>query len=856
MTAGIPATYLDWEYLLTRHFLSIGDGDASPLRSFEVTDFTLTEAVGEEYARRDQVIEAFRSTLVDREDTLVRALQHGEYRKYSGDEIPGCFAYLALTMLVEGMIDPDTSSHEFRPKLASFLNLRRTFGNLPGINTMWLELDAWLKDRSAKGLPFRALELPPRDVRRKQIGYSVQMSFPSRKDKQLVQSFLADNEGVLRSPLDFLDQFRRVADGTKASAYLKAAYGDFARSYRIGQRALADHRFWRLVQAISLGRKTSSTVELVLEMVRDEDDLWSFAISDAATGRGIGSHASLDRAASACSAKEGHELTRAIDLGAIFFRQIGHARWEAMPTLADGLGRVIVGLSQRVAARIGDKLGPLERSGDWWLTRVVPAGSAQDRIGAIVKLPKPEEQIRNVRVFGGVRSGGEWLGRPLVLPRVAADASGLSIAPRGGSKDGTIVCEEKAGGTYSIRSDKPLDGQYVVQPAAEEGRPSPSWSRSLSFVRDAHVHRSVGEPKGAPIQEWSDVADMHDKVAPPRAGWEDVHPALSDLIEAVYAGGGSSGWPESELVPMLSDISAGGASPWDVLRSLQEAAMIEPFLRSGWKGRTWMLVRPTIAPLGPAAGGLVVIDGCIGARQVNDFREAVAAMGGEAFRTSGIARWSPPLLGASSVRPDELSARLRWPIGVRKVAGNAPGSFVQTPISHEFYAEASFWSWKKRHFVTVRDDDGGPVRLIRWKNVGDRDHDVYVVTVRGREFRFVSRHAAIVHAHLLRRSPMFSFGAGGLVRCAGEGALPLPIAAGLRYRHLTNAGSSGRRHYVYPASATDLSKLQSLLPSIVEAEGFQSVLDASMAFRRSGGAARLLWLNESVRAARALPPVG
>jgi hypothetical protein len=852
MTANLPTTYLDWENALTRHFLSIGDGDASPIRSFEVTDYTLTDALGLEYESRERAVETFRSMFAAREDSLVRALQHADYRRYSGDEIPGCFAYLALTMLVEGMIDPDASGHEFRPKLASFLRLDRTFSNLTGINLMWLELEKWLNVRARKGLPFRALELPPAEEWRNQIGYSVRLSFPSRKDKSVVQRFLDDNDGVLDSPLEFLNRFRRVADGSKSSAYLKAAYQDFLRSYLGRHRALADHRFWRLVQAINLGRKTTAPFALSLEMVRDEDDLWSFAVSDATTGRLLGSYGTLEQAVEACSAREGHELMRAIDLGVIFFRQAGHARWGAMPILAEGLSRVIVGLSPRVAGKIGAKLGPLERSGGWSLTRIVPAGSAQDRLGAEVKLPKPEEQIRSVRVFGGVRSAGEWLGRPSFLPKVTADATGLTIGPRAGENDGTIRCEEEIAGTYAIRSEKPLDGPYVVQPAADDDRASPSWSRSLTFVRDAHVHRTLSDAKGSPVVEWADVAKMRDKVAPPVEGWSEIDPKLGDLIEAVYAGG-ASGWDESELIPLLSDILAGDASPWDVLRCLQEATMLKPLSKPAWKGRTWMLRHPTVAPLGQPSEGLVVVDGCIGARLTDDFRVAVAAMGGEVFRSSGVAKWSPPLVGATGVEPQELASRLRWAVGTVGVPGDTTKCFVQTPISHEFYSAASHWSWRRRHFVTARDDDGEAVRVTRWRS--NRDHDVYVVVAHEQEFRHLSRQAAIVHAHVARGASMFDFDDGKLVRSTGEGALPVPVAAWLRYRNLGNAGPSGRRHYAYSASAADLAKLRRLLPGILQGDGPQSALDAAN-FRRSGGAARLLWIDDSVRAARVLPPVG
>jgi hypothetical protein len=853
MTAGFPTDYLEWETALTRHFLSIGEGDASPLRSFEVTDYTLSDALGVQHEFREGVVEAFRSTFVTREDRLFDALQHAEYRKYSGDEIPGCFAYLALTMLVEGMIDPDASGHEFRPKLASFLRTRRTFSNLAGINRMWLELDGWLNVRAREGLPFRTLELPPAEEWRNQIGYSVRLSFPSRKDKSVVQRFLDDNDGVLGSPLMFLDRFRRVADGSKSSAYLKAAYQDFQRSYLTGHRALADHRFWRLVQAISLGRKTIAPFELSLEMVRDEDDLWSFAVSDATSGRLLGSYGTLAEAVEACSARDDHELMRAINLGVIFFRQIGHARWEAMPILAEGLSKVIVGLSHSVAGKIGTNLGPLERSGGWSLSRIVPAGSAQDRIGAFVRLPKPEEQIRSVRVFGGVRSAGEWLGRPSFLPKVSADASGLAIAPRGGVNDGTIRCEEDVGGTYAIRSEKPLDGAYVVQPTADPDHASPSWSRSLTFVRDAHVHRALNVAKGSPVAEWADVAKMREKAASPPEGWSELDPKLSDLIETVYAGG-ASGWDESELIPLLSDVLSGEAGPWDMLRCLHEASMLEPFLKPTWKGRTWMLRRPTLASQDSPIGRLVVVDGGIGARQTEDFRVAVDAMGGRAFRAAGAAKWSPPLVGATGVEPQELASRLRWAVGTAEVPGDAPACFAQTQISHELYAAASHWSWKKRRFVTTRDDDGEALRVTRWKS--SRDHDVYVVVGRGKEFRHVSRQAAIAQAHVLRGVPMFTFDDGRLVRSTAEGALPIPVAAWLRYRSLRNSGPSGRSGYSYSASAADLAKLRRLLPGILSGEGQQSALDAANVLRRSGGKARLLWINDNIRAARVMPPVG
>jgi hypothetical protein len=854
MSASLPTTYLEWEAVLTRHFLSIGEGDASPLRSFEVTDLTLTEAAGFEDEAKDRVVEAFRLAMIDKKQNLVSAFQHGEYRKYSGDEIPGCFGYLALTMLVESMIDPETSGHEFRPKLKAFLKIDRTFSNLPGINLMWKDLEKWLKVRSLTGLPFRLLELPPEELWRNQIGYSVRLSFPSRRDKVVVQHFLDENEGILASPSEFLGRFRRVADSSKSTVYLKSAFEDFRQSYLKKQRALSDHRFWRLVQAISLGRKASKSVEILLETARDEDNLWSFSVSDSLTGRCIGNYASLDKAVAACAANENHELLRAIDLGVIFFRQTGHARWEAMPILANGLKRVMVGLSPRLTGKVGKKLGTLETSGEWSLSGSVPAGTAQDCLAAFVKLPDPEEQIRTIRVFGGVRSAGEWLGRPRFLPKVAADTFELAIAPRGGTNDGTLYCREELAGVHAIRSALPLDGPYVVQPA-EIDDTSPPWSRNLTFVRDAHVHQTFPAPKGKRIAEWQDTAANSMETTSAVDAWNDIDPELDDLIEAIYAGG-SSGWNEAEIVPIMSDILGDEASPWDMLRALQEATMLEPYLKPGWKGRTWTLRRPIVASLQSRCGPLVVVDGYAGTRQIQDFRVAVDAMGGAAFRQPGTGKWSAPLIGARDVDPTELATRLGWSVGLTPTAGGLPASFIQTVISPEFYISASHWSWKHGHFTTRRDDHGEQVQLARYMNKGQRDHDVYVVSFDGKTAKFVSRQAAIAHAHVQRRTPIFEVQGDRLVRLTKEGALPMPIAAWLRYRNLSNPGTSARRHYAYPARTSDLGKLRALLPAVIRAETPQSVFEAANVFRRSGGAARLLWLNNGMRAARVSPPIG
>jgi hypothetical protein len=855
MTAPFPVSYLDWEVVLTRRYLAIGNGDASDIRSFEVTARTLAEAIGlDPELGKARSLEAFRSLFVSQERSLVEALRHGNYREYSDAGVPGCFAYLALTMLVEGQSDPEANGHEFRPKLETFLGIDRNFAHLSGINSMWIDLRDWLQSQSERGLPFRLLHLPEQDSR-VQIGYSVRLSFPSRRDKTVVEKFLDDHNGILNNPLEFLNQFRRFAEGPRPSEDLKSAFKNFRDSYLRGYRALSDHRFWSLVQAINLGRKTSTAFELIVEMARDEDGLWWFAVSDASSGSAIGVYGTLDEAVAVCQSQGIHGLTKAIDIGLIFFRQTGHARWEAMPSLADGVTKVAIGLSPQLAGEVGVKLGPLERSGQWFLTgTAVPAGKAQDCLRMFVKLPDPQQQILNVRVFGGVRTAGLWLGRPRFLPKVSADAAGVSISPRLGKAGGPrISCVEVDAGTYAIESDIPLDGSYIVQPLATSAEATPSWSRNITFMSDAHVHHSIPEAKAIPIPEWKDVVVARERIAVPVLTWAEVDPALDDLIEAVYAGG-RGGWNENELVPIISDVLRGNASPWDFLRSLQEASMLLPYLKTGWKGRTWALTPPSVVPLNGSLAGLVVVDGCVGKRLVDDFRDATSAMGGRPFRAAGAAKWSPPLIGATGVDPRELAVRLGWKLGTCLVAGDTPASFVQTGMRHDFYAVASQWSWERRHFVTGRGEENAPVRIVRWINRGARDHDVYVVSDRGRETRYASRSAAIAFAHIANRVAMYSAETGKLIRTAAEGALPGPVAAWLRYGNLRNPGASGMRRYAYPAQAGDLAKLSRILPGLVDCIPSPTPIEAANASRRSGGSTRLLWMDEGIRATRVSSP--
>ena len=175
----LPSTFDDWEQALCRRFLMSETGDAVPVRSFEITPSTLASAIGpNDVADREEVTAAFRN--VFELGSTFAALEHGNYARLTRVGLPGCFCYLALTLLVDALLDEEiVELGAFRAKLRSFLGVERSFSNLGGVARMWSDLQTWLDAAVAQGRPFRALELPPIPPTWTHIGYTLRLSFPS-----------------------------------------------------------------------------------------------------------------------------------------------------------------------------------------------------------------------------------------------------------------------------------------------------------------------------------------------------------------------------------------------------------------------------------------------------------------------------------------------------------------------------------------------------------------------------------------------------------------------------------------------------------------------------------------------------
>lgn len=805
-TAKPPTTLDGWERLLVNHYLTVGgDGDSSDLHAFEVSATTLAIACGLE-SQEQEVEKAFHKVLVE-DPSLEHTLQYGAQRR-STQELPGYFIYLVLTLFIDGLLDEHQSMRgAFRRKLASWLDVDRSFNHLQGVADMWRALDAWLTQRLAAGGSFRRLVLPNPGAWR-QIGHTRRLSFPTRHDFRIVENFVSQNNIGLESPAALLIAFEPLVDDL--SDGLKDAFEDFRRSYHLHRRAIADHRFWRLITRIRSSANHTLRQQTVLEMTFNDFGEPEFRRTTD-QGDETQSYVTLGAALADKDVTTSANFSGAIHRGFLFFRQIGMGRWRAESNLNRCRERVIVALSTRILSIMGTRLGAFSNGSTWRMTtesksvNAVQTAFAQARL-----LIDANDLVFRPMVFNGIRTRGRWLGLPGFLPSVEADTSRITVSAKIDSAP--TLQYESAGSIVRLVADEPVIGTYSVEPELHRDESSPPWRLRLQFSSHALPHSSLnGRRQKLPqLNDWKGVVKA---VAECNA---DLNPiseigslSIEWLLEAIYADG-NSGWDEADLISLIrrsTDHIA--AAPWVTLQLLQDAGLIEPRLRQGWKGRVWTLAAPKIVKAFRDGDEVALVEGALCFRLIEDFKLAVEGLGGSMFRHQD--QWSAPVIGATNLSAALLAEQLGWPLNLEVDSANTTAlALSSTERQAEYYRTSSIWCWNKKRFVPAGATEG-KVRLTRRSHRSGTDHDVFCVEHDGLTFNYLSRTAAIIHAHALADAPLFRFHDDRIERLTLDGALPDILASELRRRRLR---SSEFRCgvYSYPATESDARWVLSLLP--------------------------------------------
>ncbi|MEG8038748.1 hypothetical protein QP166_05070 [Sphingomonas sp. LR60] len=547
---ALPTTLAAWERALVDHFLRLGEcGDASPLRSFEITGETLAAVFPDAAATAGQAEEAFR-TAVRTDPRVFDAFRSGTPR-IAGTTRPECFAYLCASLLIDTLLDGAYSGQgQFRERLKIWLGTSRTMMQLPGIASMWHDLEHWLEARLAAGEPFRRLVLPdPRSWT--QIGHTRRLSFPTRSDVRFLEKALANFPRGASDPPGLIRAIEAAIARDGASWGMESAFAEFRDAFR-GGGASTGHRFWRLVLRAANNRSAGdgpNDVSLRIEF--DEDGRAGLRLDGSPV-------VTLAAAMRAIPVVRSGNLAAAAQRGVVFFRQTGMASWAAESDPPPG--RVHVGVAPTHAAVARGTNAAFAPNGDWLLTAApVPPGTVDDLLARLQLSRLRRERLIDVSVEGGVSTGSGMLGRRRFLPRIVA--AGRASAVREVVERGLSPPSARCDGGQ-IAADADLDGSYELSVSSGTSGDAPEWTRRVRFYRDAAPHGELGRAaeRGPAVAEWlvdqveGEGALPSPSVLPPIV-WEGGLCGVGDLLEAVYASG-RSGLGDAEIIDLVSRAGA------------------------------------------------------------------------------------------------------------------------------------------------------------------------------------------------------------------------------------------------------------------------------------------------------------
>lgn len=843
-----PITPDGWESKLIDYFLRFGaDGDAQDIRWFEVTPETLAAAFADSGVSADEIEEAFRTCMSKIRD-LPQRLEGGMMKK-STRRSPGYFTYLVMTLLISSQFDAQEERNDFRLKLQNWLRTGHSFQNLSGINAMWEELAEWLNQRIQEGEPYRRLVLPPRDGW-VQIGHTLRLAFPNKADLRLMSECLESYPQAAANPRQLIEYFQIVIQRQGVSHALKEAFAEFRDAWLLGRRALFDMPFWYLRQR-AVGRSSCKTThQIIIDMYVDFDGSRCYFSVSGESDQSV-FHSTLSEALIARDAGNSGNLGKATQVGLLFFYEIGHGRWRATSSPDVDSQRFHIALSSKHSVQMSKRLNGYITEDEWILTeQALNRVSVVDIFRSISSSSSiQDDDVTRHHLYGGIRVPGGWLGLPAFLPFVESDTRSYRIYAPGNVDAGTNVSVRDG----RLISSVPLNGELFIEPALDTGEKTPPWRRRARFFTRAVPHPTLGESaryRFEPLCDWSTSSlkvpmfNFEEQFQ-----WEDSEECCDHLLEVIYASG-ASGWEEAELFALLRHVD-GNINVWHLIRCLQHAGLIEPRLRSGWKGRAWTLVKPSLLHIRNGENSLVVVEGAVCASLIDDFQKVVAGLGGESFRRRGVSLWSPPIFGAALANPDALSQRLGWPlIEIPSSPDTTPLSLVTTERAAELHESVAIWSWRSGRFQQHGSEDKESASLSHHIHPGGRDHDIYRVVSARKKTHYLSRTAAIIAAGAKNREPVFERITKNHLLCLiNDCGLPDTLAAGIRRYTLRNGGpmDSG---YAYSVDDVSFLWLESLLPGCFYSPSPNGEGDLSRIVstsRHSGGKVRLIWRNGQLK---------
>jgi hypothetical protein len=818
---GIDAELLEGAFV--RHYLRAdGAFGSEPLRYLDATPTQLATALGEDNGS-EIVTQRVLSSFPSRAD-IVNAFSWGLPSKVH-DDGPGWFRYLVLSCLIASISSDLADEGDYRERLKVALGFNTTILDLRGIALLWERLAKWCEKTRAEGRPFRKVILPD-PGHMSHIGYTLRIAFPSRRDRDRFDNLAATQAVSLTGPTHVISFFRRQIDRYPWSEGFRAAFLEFEKRYHDGDRLLLDHAFWRVVEeSFEPGRSSpikegalqlrflveideSLQAEVSTGFKIEHDTRW---LNDGSGGSmfsgSIEEVFSLIKSSESGRANIFRRAASEIDQGLLAFKENGWGCWSWWKDVDAGSLRVLI--HDRLKLRSIQYCRSEKVSPNWWMSEAIGVLLYEQLAKSIGRAAPVSEHLKRLSIEGGVKTSGVYLGRKRLLPLLRAQAGSDAVVEPQRVELGELSIGESKFDTMSLTGSNRLSGTWRLS-VVESDVSAPSELR-VSFIDRAIVHHSLARPD---VGNW--VRDTEQRftteaILKPAGRPTDTHgqasEVISDLLEAVYAGG-RGGWSEMDLLPLLSKIGgAQGPRHWDLLRSLRDAGWLEAWVAKGWRARRWYLSPAKLS----AVSSAVALLGSASDILRDRFCNVATRLGGKVEIDTNGGFWCIPTPIAHFIDADELSQAL----GVEIVNASyweferAPKCWGSETYNIERRELASRWSWSEGGFRVGASGSTSRTRIERWiRSRGDANDLFRVVDSQSREAIFASRTSAILEAYRLSGAPLFERKGDRLIALTTDGRLPDGAAARIRMRHLSSPGpvevTQGKFEYSYPVDDHDM----------------------------------------------------
>ena len=510
----------DWNEALFLHFFHDSDGEDRTVHRIPVTPDELVKAVYDSGADTHEIQKTFLG--------VVRTSSHIDFdRRLSGYPIdpktgwkssttPPFFVELAFSCLVASPSEGEIRNvGDFRNRLAMLLGHDVSVANysLKRLPYLWRAFSRWLDWRRSIGEPYRRLELPPLDWRTL-IGYSIKLSFPSRKDLITLTKVLSKGGIEVDPPIPAV--FDLVGSAiNKFSTGFRKAYDEFRDAFRSRESNLEIYPFWGAVrEAVASTRGDAIDVnddrrrlKLVIEpggvvlllstvpgaVLRNEvtfveadtpyGEFGSVLCKGPATSNGFYQATLMllqGQLKNVLSGKGWQAINIALEQSFLLFKKTESLSWELAVTWNEeedyqALGKNYLANAFLWALPQGRRhLGGQSQYRGWNEIEQFPGewlGSltyAEDSALAKIRCLQPTISGARLSLVGGCPVDGGYLGIPACLPLVRSpqsdDVRVVTIGDREGKEQIRLIRKERDSMDFSFPEDQrnPLEGAYRV----------------------------------------------------------------------------------------------------------------------------------------------------------------------------------------------------------------------------------------------------------------------------------------------------------------------------------------------------------------------------------------------------------